>query len=374
MSSIVPEPAGDDGAVLSSPVPALPVTPPTETRSRALLFLAVLAGLTAIYVASSLLLPILVAALFALLLNPPVRWLTQRGLPRALAATLVLGVTLGSLGLAGKNLYEPGMRAVQQSPLMAQTLKRKVDVFLRTFQPADALGTAMETIEDIGGKPASRTVEVVEQASGFGKRLGGVLTVVANAATITILVFLFLVFGESLFRRAVTISPTLSSKRNTVAIVRGVQSEVSRYVGTITLINLGLGCAVALALHLLGVEEPLLWGGMAALLNFAPYIGPLVGFVLMLAVGILQFDSMVLAVAPALTYFGLNVIESQLVTPLVLGRQFSVNPAVIVVWLLFWGWLWGLPGVLVAMPLLVSCKIVGQRHESLRPWAEILEQ
>jgi predicted PurR-regulated permease PerM len=366
-------PGPQPGPTLAAAPSASEPAAATVGVARATGVLAVLAVLTAVYIASSLLLPILVGALVALLLNPPVRWLSQRWLPRWLAALLVLAATLGVVVAAAVTLYEPALKAAQQSPVTAQTLKRKADFFMRSFQPAGAFGEAMETIEEFGGESAERTVAVVEEASGFGKRLGGVLTAAATAVTITMLVFLFLVYGEALFRRVVTISPTLSDKRNTVSIVRGVQSEVSRYVGTITLINVGLGAAVALTLFLLGVEDPLLWGGAAAVLNFAPYVGPFFGFLMLLAVGVLQFDTPWLAAAPALAFLVLNIIESQVVTPVVLGRQFSVNPVVILVWLLFWGWLWGLPGVLLAMPLLVCGKLICQRSDNLRPWAQILE-
>ncbi len=358
----------------------IPVTPLKATRHvralahPALVVIALIAVVTVIHIAGSLLLPILVAALLALLLNPPVRWLSTRWLPRWLAAFLVLGTALSVVTAAGVQLYQPAMEAAAESPRAAHDLKRKLARFNQSFAPADAVGEALDTIDAIGAKPAPREVTVVEDERSLSKRYGGMLTVAGTAGTITVLVFLFLVYGEMLFRRIVVVAPTLADKRNTVGVVRGIQSEVSRYVGTITVINIGLGGVVALAMYGLGVNDPLLWGGAAALLNFAPYVGPFIGFVLLLLVGILQFDTALMACAPAAAFLALNIVESQLITPVVLGRSFSLNPVVILIWLLFWGWLWGVPGVLLAMPLLVCGKIVCLRSEALRPWAQILER
>jgi predicted PurR-regulated permease PerM len=187
-------------------------------------------------------------------------------------------------------------------------------------------------------------------------------------------VYLFLVYGELLLRRVVTIAPTLRDKRNAVEIVRSIQSDISRYVVTVTMINLALGATIAGVLYLLGVREPLLWGAMTALLNFAPYIGPLLGAMVLLAVGILQFDTPGAALLPVAAYLGLNAIESELVTPLVLGRSFALNPVVILLWLLLWGWLWGALGMLLAMPMLVCAKIICSRYESLRAWSLMIER
>jgi len=362
---------------LNADVPAPPPSPSfvLAQASSALTVLAVIAVIAVIDLAASLLLPILVAALLAILLNPAVRGLSQRWLPRWLAALLVLAGALAMLGFAGNQLYEPAMEAATNSPRTAQQFKKRIDGFMRSMAPADAVGEALSTIDAIGAKPApARSVAVIDDDRGLSGRYGGMLATMATAGTVAVLVFLFLVYGELLFRRVVTVAPTLTDKRNTVSVVRGIQSEVSRYVGTITLINIGLGLAVAAVMFAIGVKEPLLWGGAAALLNFAPYVGPLIGFVLLLVVGILQFDSALLMLLPAAAFLALNIIESQIVTPIVLGRSFSLNPVVILVWLLFWGWLWGVPGVLLAMPLLVCSKIICLRSETLRPWALILER
>lgn len=357
----------------SNTVESVTMEPPQRGGQTAQNVIALIAVVSVFYFAAELLLPILVAAMVALLLNTPVRMLSQRLLPRWIAASLVLITALGGLTLAVNGLYEPAMQVATDSPRTAQELKRRLGAFSHSFAPADAVDRAMETIEEIGAEPAPREVTVVEDERGLGKRFGGTFNTLATVLMVTVLVFLFLVYGELLLRRIVVVAPTLSDKRNTVSVVRGIQSEVSRYVGTITAINVGLGTAVAVCMYLLGVPDPLLWGVVAALLNFAPFVGPFIGVLLLLGVGLLQFESNWHACAPAGVYLLIHGIESQLVTPMVLGRNFALNPVVIVLWLLFWGWLWGLPGVLLAMPLLVCGKIICLRSERLRPWMHILE-
>ena len=364
-----------EGAVGEPAAPAASVTvEPIELASQTALNIIALISVTSVfYIAADLLLPILVAAMVALLLNTPVRFLSQRWVPRWVAASLVLVTALGGLTLAVNGLYEPAMQVATDSPRTAQELKRRLSAFSHSFAPADAVDQAMATIEEIGAEPAPREVTVVEDERGLSKRYGGTFNTLATVLMVTVLVFLFLVYGELLLRRIVVVAPTLSDKRNTVSVVRGIQSEVSRYVGTITVINVGLGTVVAVGMYLLGVPDPLLWGVVAALLNFAPFVGPFIGVLLLLGVGLLQFESNWYACAPAGVYLLIHGIESQLVTPVVLGRNFALNPVVIVLWLLFWAWLWGLPGVLLAMPLLVCGKIICLRSERLRPWMHILE-
>ena len=367
----------DATAPVALPLSAYATTArPRHASTFAMLVLAGLACIVAVKLSAPILLPLLTAALVALLLNPLVRGLSKRLLPRWLAALAVMLVLGGMLGLAGWLSYEPARELADRSPQLAWQFKQKIEGMLQPLSPAERVEQALSTIETMGKseREAARTVAVMHGPIGLSERYGGVLGGLAMGISGVMLVYLLLVFGELLFRRIVTLAPTLADKRNTVAVVREIQSDVSRYVGTVTLINLGLGVATALVMHLAGLENALFWGVMAALLNYIPYLGPMLGAVLLLAVGVLQFDSAPQALLPASIYLLLNVLESQLVTPLVLGRSFSLNPVVILVWLLFWGWLWGVPGLLLAMPLLVCCKIVAARSALLKPFSLMVER
>ena len=190
-----------------------------------------------------------------------------------------------------------------------------------------------------------------------------------------LLVYFFLVHGDTLLRRLVEVMPTLTDKKRTVDTVRAVQGDVSRYLLTITLINVALGGAVGLALLALGVENALFWGFLAGVMNFVPYLGPLIvtGALLLVGFGDAQSAGLGAALAPAAVYGLLHVVESNGLTPALLGRQFSINPVVILLWLMLWGWLWGIAGLLFGVPMLVITKVLLQRSEGLQAWATLME-
>lgn len=359
-----------DAALLVDPASARP----RHASTVAMLILAGLACVVAIQLAAPILVPILLAALVALLLNPVVRGLSRRWLPRWLAAFLVMGSLGALLGVALWMSHEPALELAERSPGLAWEFKRKVERLMYPLASAERMGEALETIDTLGQHERPQTLTVVESPIRISERYGGLFGGVVLGISAMVLVYLLLVFGELLFRKAVGLAPTLARKRETVAVVREIQTDVTRYVGTVTAINTGLGVVAGLALHLAGLPNALFWGLLAALLNFIPYLGPLLGTILLLAVGVLQFEATWFATMPAGIYLMLNVVESQLVTPLVLGRSFSLNPVIILVWLLFWGWLWGVPGLLLAMPLLVCSKIIAARSELLRPFASMIER
>jgi predicted PurR-regulated permease PerM len=144
---------------------------------------------------------------------------------------------------------------------------------------------------------------------------------------------------------------------------------------TITMINAGLALVLSLVFWQLGLapEDALLWGAIGGLLNFAPYVGPVIGVITLLVVGVVAFDQPTLMLAPAMCYLGLQLLESEVVTPIILGKRWSISPLVVLLWLLFCGWLWSIPGVLLAVPMLVSFKIVAERIDSLNSWAKAIE-
>lgn len=191
-----------------------------------------------------------------------------------------------------------------------------------------------------------------------------------------LLTFFFMVFGEDLQRRAIALLPTRQRQRITVEIMQSIERDLSRYVLTISLINAGVGLLLAAVLHFaLGVDVPeaLLWGTIATLLNFAPYVGPAIGVVLMLAMGFVTWDEVGPSLLPAAIYLGLHTLEGQLVTPLVLGQRMQLSPLVLILALLVFGWLWGIVGLLLAVPLLVCVKRVLARIDGLQGWARLLE-
>ena len=207
------------------------------------------------------------------------------------------------------------------------------------------------------------------------KSLTATPMMVASVLAVVLLTFFFMVYGQDLQRHAIALLPDRQKKKLTVEILHAIEIEISRYVLTISLINTALGVAVAGALLAMGLPLPeaTLWGAVTALLNFAPYVGPLIGVFLMLVMGFVAFDNPLHALAPAATYLLLHTLESQLLTPIVLGRRLAISPLALILGLVVFGWLWGIAGLLLAVPLLASLKLVLERIEGLERWAGLLE-
>jgi predicted PurR-regulated permease PerM len=194
----------------------------------------------------------------------------------------------------------------------------------------------------------------------------------AKLALTLILVLFILASGDLFYEKLVRVMPTLSDKKRAVRIFRDVEFEVSRYFLTVAMINAGFGLAVGTTLALFGWATPVVWGLAAALLNFIPYVGGLVAVLIMALVGMVAFDSITFALLGPAIYIGLNVIESNFVTPLIVGRRLELNPVVILLAVTFWGWLWGIAGILIAVPFLVVVKVFADHVEGMRPVGEFL--
>ena len=188
-----------------------------------------------------------------------------------------------------------------------------------------------------------------------------------------VLIFFLLVFGPNLFNVFVRDFPIVTNKRRTLVLVDQIQRELSSYIVTISIINSCLGLATAGVFYYLGIEDALLWGALVALMNFVPYLGGVASCVVLLVVGLVQFGLTSSAFLPAGLFLVLNIIESQLITPAVLGRSMQLNPLIIIVWIAITGWLWGVVGVLLAVPLLMCFKIVLENLGVFNHWIKLLE-
>jgi predicted PurR-regulated permease PerM len=175
-------------------------------------------------------------------------------------------------------------------------------------------------------------------------------------------------------QKLVRVMPTLREKKRAVEISHEIQQNISHYLFSVSLINLVLGIVVSVGLYFMGVPNAVMWGLVAALLNFVPYFGPGAGIILLSVVGLLTFESLWQAVLPPAWYLLMHLLESNLVTPVLLGRRFTLNPVVIFVSLIFWTWLWGVPGALLSVPLLVSIKVICDRVPAMSPVSELLDR
>jgi predicted PurR-regulated permease PerM len=189
---------------------------------------------------------------------------------------------------------------------------------------------------------------------------------------VIVLLYFLLAAGDGYHEKIVKVLPTFRDKKRAVILIRRVHQDVATYLLTVTMINCGLGVAIGAAMFFAGLPNSVLWGVLAALLNFIPYFGPLVGQVIVGLVGLTVFDNPIDALIPVGLYFVINLCEGYIVTPTVLGRRLTMNPMMVFLAVLVWGWLWGIPGALLAVPLLACFNVICASSERLQPLSEFL--
>ncbi|GAA5000411.1 AI-2E family transporter [Pseudoluteimonas lycopersici] len=362
---------------MSATAPEIPSAerPPRPRSPAALVVLAVLAVAFTLWAAQDLVLPVLLSMFLALVGNPIIRLLQRLYLPRFIGALLVLVLGIAGTVLLARQLAQPAGEWIREVPREFSQLAPKLRSLVKPVQ--DANKAAENIARAAGGESTAKPVQVVKtEVNDPYKALTATPRMAASVLAVVLLTFFFMVYGESLQRHAIALLPDRQQKRVTVEILHAIEVEMSRYVLTISVINLLLGLAYAACLHFflaVPLDEALLWGTMAALLNFAPYVGPLIGMVVMLAMGFLVFDSTWTSLLPAAIYLGLHTLEGQLVTPIVLGRRMALSPLLLILALMVFGWMWGILGLLLAVPLLVCVKIVLSRIEGMDGWARLLE-
>lgn len=335
------------------------------TISRCLVTLTLIAVTIVCYLASALLSTLALSLLLSLLLSPIVSALERLHLPRALGSGIVVLCVVACAVFAAFALAQPMREWSSKAPSAIESVKQRV----QKIQGSVAQVTkSAETLSTFGQTPPSRsTASTSSTPSLVHDIVAGTPRVLETIASVILLLYFFLSSGDNFLRRLVEIAPGMTEKRIVVTIARDIQREMSRYLLTITLINFGLGVATAIACASLQVPNAPLWGAMAFLLNFAPYVGAAVTAVVLCIVGLTTFDAVGHALLVPAAFVTLASIEGQLITPTIIGRRLAVNPVVVFVWLLAWGALWGISGLLLAGPLLACFRIVCQHTAALRP-------
>jgi predicted PurR-regulated permease PerM len=328
-------------------------------------------GTGALYLGRDVALPMVLGTLFALTLMPVVRRLYRRGIPPGVTATglviLLAGVLFTTIWLSSG----PVAQWVAEAP----SIGRQVEAKLR------ALRGSVEMLEDVGKKvdeisgtgPDENAREVVVREPGF---LAGATSSLWSATTTIGLTLLFMLFllanGDAVNERIIRVLPRLSDKKAALRIVHDIEDSISHYLLTITLVNVGLGVAIGIAMWMLGMPNPALWGVAATVLNFLPYIGAVLGLVMTTLVALVTFPDLGSAVLVPVTYLVITSLEGQVITPVIIGRRLELNTVAVFVGVMFWGWVWGLAGVLIAVPLLVAIKRVCDHLPSWAAFGEFL--
>ncbi|MEO8808911.1 MAG: AI-2E family transporter [Rhodanobacter sp.] len=329
-----------------------------------------LALLYTVTLTKALLIPLVLAAFIGLALNPLVVSGARLRFPRWLTASvLMIGLVLG-IGTGITLLAQPAMGWFQGAPAAIRSFVPK---FRDMTKPLEAANRATQTLvtgtSRITAAPtAPVSISAWDVVSTAPKVLAAVLSVL-------LLVFFFLIYGDTMLRRLVELTPSFAYKRHAVSIVRGLQTEVSRYLLTALLINASLGAITAAMLWLYKVPDPLLWGAVAMFANFIPYVGAIVTTGVLAIVSMLYAKNANLDVfLPAMTFAGITIVEGNLITPLIQGRSMRLSPIAILLWLLVWGWLWGVPGALLAVPMLTCTKLICERVRGWKWFALIVSR
>ena len=315
------------------------------------------------YFGRDIFVPITFAFVLNLLLQPAAKVLDRMGLPKPVAALLTLFVLVGVLLLLGAMLAGPLSAWVARAP---ESLA-KLESDLGALQPTlDKLQNAGKEIDRLAQSVTGNPAQISLAGPGIGSFLFSSTRDIATGFGTTMFVLYFLLVSGDLFlRRLVEILPTLSDKKQLVEMSHEIERNISSYLITVTLINLGVGLATGLATFLCGLADPLLWAVIAFLLNYVLILGPLTNLVILLFAGLMSFDSTWHALMPAAAYLVIHVVEGEGFTPMVVARRFTLNPVLIVLALIFWFWMWGIAGGLLAVPLLAILKMICDRIASL---------
>ncbi len=338
---------------------------PARSLARPLWIVAICVGVAALRLARDLLIPVVLAVLLALVLSGIVEALRRLRIPRALSAlvlmlliaTAVVGV-LRAVGAPARQWMESAprvLRTLEHKTRPAQSMVRRLDALARRAGAiagaSDAPGAA-----PVAAPPASpvSAMEVVESTSGVAAALlmGAALTLLLLAA------------GPATLARMAAPVATGGRAMQVVRVIDAIRVEVGRYYGTLAVINLLFGTATALLMWALGMPNPLLWGALAAVLNFIPYLGGATTFVILTLVALVSFDGFGQTIAVGTSFLVLAAIEGHIIEPVFVGRRLDLNPIVVLVALWLGAWTWGIAGMVVALPFLVATKVAASRSQS----------
>lgn len=366
--------------------------PKIAKQTKLLNTLVIFAFIYTLYLAKSLLIPLFFSAFIALLLSPLVAIARKVYVPRTMSAGVLIALLIAPFTLLILELAEPAERWMHSLPKIAAEITEEIEeisssIDAYTSPPEAAPEEKGPSIFDWFGDddsnkqvltPPDTSNSVTDKIKQSGIDMGLNLFssapfLLAQVLGCVVLIFFLLVFGPNLFHVFIRDFPVVTDKRRALVLVDQIQRELSSYIVTISIINTCLGLATAGAFHFFGIEDALLWGALVALMNFVPYLGGIASCLVLLVVGLVQFGLTGSAFLPAGVFLTLNIVESQLITPAVLGRSMQLNPLIIIIWIAITGWLWGVIGVLLAVPILMCVKIILENVGVFNHWIRLIE-
>ncbi len=344
---------------------------PINIRSIALTGLFVYGTFFVLYLGKSIFLPVSLALIFSLLFAPIVRWCKKFHVPEPLSSGAILLIFVTGLTYGVMQLASPAALWLERGPYMFRQVEQK---FKTVKQSVQEMGKATDALEQVAALPEKKRIPEVEvkTESLGGTLINWTLEFSIGLVSTLILLYFFLASGDLFLEKLVKVLPRFSDKRRAVEIVRGIEGNISTYLMAITGINICLGTVIGLIMFFLNMPNPFLWGVMAGILNFIPYVGSMIGLGAITLAAIFTFDETYRILMVSGSYLFLTALEGNFLTPTLLGNRLTLNPVVVLVSVLFWGWLWGTLGVLLAVPFLASLKIMCDHIEPLNPIGEFL--
>jgi predicted PurR-regulated permease PerM len=329
--------------------------------------LAALAICLALWAGQAFLLPIAVALVFSVILGPLCSRIEWFWIPRPIAALMALIIAGGIAYLAFSLIAQPAARWMEDAPQTIQRAERQLRKLQEPLKPLTDIAKEVQDLQIVPqpSTPASRTV-VIQQPGLAQSVLASVQTAVVQTGFVFILCYFLLITRGEFRTKLIAFQTTLRDRVRAARVFRDMERRVSGYIVTFSLINLVVGVGAGLACWQLGLPEPLMWGGLAALFNFIPFLGPVIMMGLLGLAGLATFDTLVQASFPVLAFMGISFLEANLITPTIVGRRMTLNPLAIILVVSFWIWIWGPVGGVIALPLLIMFKVICDHTPALR--------
>jgi predicted PurR-regulated permease PerM len=372
-----------DPSLRATPVDAVAPTPNLERtadavvgprgRSIEVTILTSLALLYTLYFAREFLIPIAFAVLLNFLLSPVIRRMVRLGIKAPIGAALIVLVLIAAVAEGAYQLAGPAQRWAMTAPESFARAEQKVRSIIRPVQQVTQnVARAADAVASQSERPPS---VVVQSGPSISSRLFGTTQRIAGGLVEVFILLYFLLAGGDLFlQKLIKVLPHFGDKVKAVEIARATEAAVSAYLSTTLLINIVEGAVVAGVLWLLGMPNVLLWGALVACFEFVPYLGAFAIVVIFSVAGLTTFDEVPRALLIPGSFLAINLLQANVVAPMLLGHRLTLNPVAIFIGLAFFFWIWGVPGAFLAVPLLASFKIFCDHIESLAAIGEFLGQ
>ena len=346
---------------------------PLNVHSVALSGIFLLMILYTLKIASVFFVPVVLAILLKFLFASVIRGLARLYIPPSLGAAIVVIVMLGALGLGIYQVASPAGEWIGKLPQTVRQVERKLKGVRQSVQEMSKATQEVDRLTTLG--PADKSPKIEVRRPTLGESLLAPTQEFIVSLGIVIILLYFLLASEDMFlRKIVTVLPNWREKKIAVDISHQIEQDVSIYLMTITVINALFGLAVGVSMYFLGLPAPHLWGVMAGLLHYIPFLGAVIGISMVTLVAAVTLNSFSEIALVPVVYLSLNLVEEYVLLPHVMGRRLMLNPVIVLLWMIFWAWLWGVPGALMAVPLLAIVKIICDRIEPLAPFGEFISR